>query len=115
MVQVLKHHQLLLSASVLQELADKCNKHKFRRYFSVAEGLEFIALLEKIGEQIVVWRTTTACRDSKDNMFLDLALSGGADLVVSGDKDLLDLKQLEGIPILSPRDGGLYLGLSSPA
>jgi uncharacterized protein len=31
------------------------------------------------------------CRDAKDQPFLDLAQSGGADLLVSGDQDLLQL------------------------
>lgn len=101
---VIKQHRLLLSAPVLQELSDKCGRQKFRPYFSLEEGLEFVALLEKVGEQVVIRRSTTACRDDKDNTFLELALSGGADLVVSGDKDLSDLKETEGIPILPPRD-----------
>ena len=36
-------------------------------------------------------RCTTLCRDGHDHMFLDLAQSGGADFLVSGDKDLLEL------------------------
>jgi predicted nucleic acid-binding protein len=33
----------------------------------------------------------TVCRDAKDQPFLDLAQSGGADLLISGDQDLLML------------------------
>ncbi len=108
---VIKQHRLLLSAPVLRELDDKCKKQKFRPYFRLDEGLEFVELLERVGEYVVIQRSTAACRDAKDNMFLELALSSGADLLVSGDKDLSDLKRIEGIPILPPRDASRFLGL----
>ena len=42
------------------------------------------------------------CRDPKDDKFLELALDGQADLLVTGDEDLLALHPWRGIPILSP-------------
>ena len=44
------------------------------------------------------------CRDPNDDKFLELALSGGADCIVSGDKDLLVLHPFRGVPIVTPRD-----------
>lgn len=41
-------------------------------------------------------------RDPDDNKFLECSLEGGAEYIVSGDKDLLDLKTYQGIYILSP-------------
>lgn len=43
------------------------------------------------------------CRDPDDIKILGLAVASGADYVVTGDKDLLDLKEFQGIPILTPR------------
>ncbi len=43
---------------------------------------------------------TTACRDPKDNMFLECAVSIGAKYIVSGDDDLLVLNPFENIPIV---------------
>lgn len=40
------------------------------------------------------------CRDEKDNCFLEAAIEGHADIIVSGDADLLTLRQFEGIPII---------------
>ena len=45
-----------------------------------------------------------ASRDPDDDKFLACALAAGADCVVSGDRDLLDLSSYEGIVVLSPRD-----------
>ena len=39
--------------------------------------------------------------DPTDNIFLALAIDGGADVIVSGDHHLLDLEEFEGIPITS--------------
>ena len=41
-------------------------------------------------------------RDPSDDKFVEAALSGEADTIVSSDRDLLDLKEAEGIPIVSP-------------
>jgi predicted nucleic acid-binding protein len=43
------------------------------------------------------------CRDAKDDKFLELAISGKADCIISGDDDLLSIKSFQGIPIVSPR------------
>lgn len=50
----------------------------------------------QIGEQIA------ACRDPTDDKFLELAISGRADLIVSGDHDLLALDPFRSIPIVTP-------------
>lgn len=42
------------------------------------------------------------CRDPDDDALLALALAAQADMIVSGDDDLLSLANFEGIPILSP-------------
>jgi uncharacterized protein len=60
-----------------------------RRVFAAAE-------LVTITEQIV------ACRDPTDDKFLELAVNGHADVIVSGDVDLLVLDTFRGIPIITP-------------
>jgi predicted nucleic acid-binding protein len=46
----------------------------------------------------------TECRDPKDDKFLELALSGKADVIVTGDQDPLSMHPWRGIAILSPAD-----------
>ena len=46
----------------------------------------------------------TACRDPKDDKFLEAALAVRADCIVSGDADLLDMTSFEEIPILRPAE-----------
>ncbi|MEJ0020446.1 MAG: putative toxin-antitoxin system toxin component, PIN family [Acetobacteraceae bacterium] len=54
------------------------------------------AELVPIAERII------ACRDPKDDKFLELAVNGKADLIVSGDADLLVLHPFRDIPIITP-------------
>ncbi len=44
------------------------------------------------------------CRDPDDNKFLEIAIDGKADHIISGDKDLLALNPFQGIPIIKPAD-----------
>ena len=46
---------------------------------------------------------TRVCRDQDDDVVLATALAGKADVIVTGDDDLLALKSFRGIQILSPR------------
>jgi uncharacterized protein len=53
---------------------------------------------------IVPGRNIVLCRDPDDDKFLSCAVSANATWIVSGDKDLLTLKAIEGIPIIKPAD-----------
>lgn len=53
-------------------------------------------------ERVDIRTTVRACRDVKDNKFLDLAVNGRADVLITGDDDLLSLDALDGIPIIKP-------------
>lgn len=54
----------------------------------------------------------TDCRDAKDNKYLELAVSAGAEIPVSSDDDLLVLNPWRGIQIVRPAD---YLNVESTA
>lgn len=53
----------------------------------------------------------TDCRDPKDDMYLELALATGAEVIVSSDDDLIVLHPWRGVRILRPAD---YLSLTHP-
>jgi predicted nucleic acid-binding protein len=52
---------------------------------------------------VEVTESVHACRDPKDDRFLELAVSGHATCIVTGDDDLLSLHPFRGILLLSPR------------
>jgi len=96
--------EILTSRATLAELIHVVHRSKFERYLSLAQRTEFVELYELASIQVQVTRTVTDCRDPKDNKFLELALSGKADLILTGDDDLLTLHPWRGISILSPSD-----------
>jgi putative PIN family toxin of toxin-antitoxin system len=53
-------------------------------------------------ELVIINERIVACRDSTDDKFLELAISGRANRIVSGDADLLALHPFRGIKIVPP-------------
>lgn len=94
--------QLLVSDATLAELAAVLARPKFDPYITIADRQEFIRLLGRIAERIPITYTVHACRDPKDNMILEVAVNGHADLILTGDQDLLTLRTFQEIPITSP-------------
>jgi uncharacterized protein len=94
---------VLLSDSILVEIDDVLRRPKFERYVSEEERLQFLAKF--VGDAMIVEVTevVTDCRDPKDNKFLELAVSGGAKCIISGDADLLVLDPFRGISIVTPQ------------
>ena len=96
--------QLLISEATLEELADVLARPKFDPYVSIADRQEFIRLLGRIAELVPITYRVQACRDPKDDKFLELAINGRADLIITGDRDLLELNPFRGIPIMTPAE-----------
>ncbi len=94
--------QLLLSEAALAEVVDVLARPKFDRYLSVDGRQDFLKKLIRTSKEVVVTHTVTAGRDPKDNMILELALSGKAGFILTGDRDLLALGRFQGIPIWTP-------------
>lgn len=94
--------KILVSMSALLELNEVIARKKFDKYVSEEKRKEFLAALVKQAELLEVTEEITDCRDPKDNKFLELALSGEADCIISGDGDLLVLHPFRGISILQP-------------
>jgi putative PIN family toxin of toxin-antitoxin system len=94
--------QLLVSEETLAELDEVFCRPKFNKYISQRLRLEFFAALVRKADVIQVTDVITDCRDNKDNKFLELAISGKASHIISGDNDLLVLNPFRDIIISSP-------------
>ncbi len=94
--------KLLVSEATVAELNEVLRRPKFNQYVPEEKRLEFLAALVQAAEPVAVTHTITACRDAKDNKFLELAVSGKANQIISGDTDLLVLHPFRGISIVTP-------------
>jgi putative PIN family toxin of toxin-antitoxin system len=96
--------RLLASEETLAEFVFVARRDKFDKYASRAEREYILTQYAKRVEKVTISVESTDCRDPKDNKFLSLALSGDADIIVTGDDDLLVLHPYKGIDILTIRD-----------
>jgi len=86
------------------ELSEVFKRPKIMRYFSQEQVIAFFELLDESSENLTIVTHTGICRDSKDNYLASLAIDSKADYLVTGDKDLLELKQVGGTIILKFSD-----------
>lgn len=100
----LRSGEVLSSSQTLTELKEVLARKKFDRYVSQEMRLRFLANFLNLTTPIEIAETITACRDSKDDKFLELAVSESATYLVTGDADLLVLQPFRGISILTPSD-----------
>lgn len=102
--KAIREGALLVSDATLEELGDVLSRKKFDPYVSLNDRKKFIRLLGRISEWVASGRRIRACRDPRDDKFLEVAVNGDANLIISGDKDLLVLNPFMGIPIASPSE-----------
>jgi uncharacterized protein len=101
--RALARGKVLLSFAALAELYEVLSRKQLRRYIDDGDIRNFLAALTAETEWVEVDTRITVCRDPKDDKFLELAVSGRATHIISGDADLLVLNPFRGIAILSPR------------
>ena len=80
---------IAISPELLAELIGKL-KYKFGIKNQTLENLKIE--LESIMLYILPEYTTQICRDASDNKIIDLAICAGAEFIITGDKDLLEIK-----------------------
>lgn len=94
--------QLVASEANLRELMQTLLSPKFDKYVSRARREELLVRLAPIVEIVEVVQQVRACRDPKDDQFLEAAVNGRADVVITGDDDLLALDPFRGVAIVTP-------------
>ena len=96
----------IYSTDMLVEIIDVLGRDRFRtKYHIRTDDINALVNLIRLrGELVIPDQSVHACRDPKDDKFLEAALVGEADCIVSGDADLLEMRSFKGIPILRPAE-----------
>ena len=94
--------KIIVSSDTLNELAEVLSRAKFDRYISHENRKEYFRYFGRVVEKVEIIRKIKACRDPKDNKFLELAINGQAEVIITGDKDLLILHPYQSIQIITP-------------
>lgn len=98
----LSSQEIIFSKELLDEIDHNlCSKIKVPRHIST----EIVDLLSSRSKLIEPKKLSqNICRDKGDLHILGLAVAGGVDAIITGDKDLLTLRTIYSIPILTPRE-----------
>jgi len=88
---------------LLEELNRVLRYPRLQRYYTDEQRTHVVALLMALSEMVELpERIPRICRDPDDDRVIACAIVGNADVIVSGDDDLLALEHVGEIPILSP-------------
>jgi putative PIN family toxin of toxin-antitoxin system len=99
---IIHDHELLTCQPVLSEL-ERVLADKLRLPEPVVAG--FLGLLKAEGTVVESRKNPSIpIRDANDVPILACAIAGKADVFVTGDKELLDLRRIEDVPIVTPRE-----------
>ncbi|MBY0435923.1 MAG: putative toxin-antitoxin system toxin component, PIN family [Cyclobacteriaceae bacterium] len=89
------------SEETFRELAKTLEKPRLQKYLTNETKIDFLANFLKLSQFIGITEKIAVCRDPKDDMFLELAVSCQASALITRDGDLLSLHPFRGIPIVS--------------
>lgn len=100
-----RDYTLLLSRATLDEAVEVLHRPRLRDKYDLSDSILRAALRHLVLRSELVQPDVqiAVCRDPKDDKFLEVAVAGKADAIVSGDDDLLILDPYAGIPIVTPR------------
>jgi len=96
--------KLIISGEIIEEVRDVLRKEE---KFELTEGeIEaYCTLLKNHSKQVnPSKKLELIVKDPEDNKFLECAIEGKADYIVSGDSHLLELREYEGINIITPAE-----------
>jgi putative PIN family toxin of toxin-antitoxin system len=95
---------LVFSAELLEEFLEVTRRPKFRRFFPASDVEELLETIQEYADFVEVTTKVEVCRDTKDNFLLSLAHDGKADILLTGDDDLLVLEKYNKTTILTISD-----------
>lgn len=102
--RALSQGEVLTSDDTYLELSEVIRRKKFDRYISRVERERFLLVFLQTAALVSITEIIRSCRDPKDDKFLELAVNGQADIIISGDDDLLSLNPFRGIVIITPNE-----------
>ena len=99
---------LITSPSIISEIQGVLQTPRIKKRYGIGQK-EIDRLIDLLEKDAVVTPALSGARgiipqDPEDEKFLACAVDAGADLIVSGDRHLLDLGEHRGIPIITVRE-----------
>ena len=99
-----KSIRVVFSLELIEEFLAVVNRPKFKKYFDKSDIEALFDLFDVYGEIVEVKSEVDLCRDKKDDFLLALAKDSQADFLMTGDKDLLELRVFGSTKIIAATD-----------
>ena len=90
-----KNVRLIFCHELLAELLEVSARPKLKKFFTTNDKKLIFNIIERYADYVTVTSNIDLCRDAKDNFLLSLAKDSNSDFLITGDKDLLVLKEFE--------------------
>ncbi|GMO35750.1 MAG: hypothetical protein Ta2B_15870 [Termitinemataceae bacterium] len=94
--------ELYITKEILEQISDVMNRTKFN---ANKESIEYYKKsIEEIANELIIdIKLQNGSRDIDDNIILECGITGNVDYIITGDDDLLVLKEFNGIKIVTPK------------
>ena len=102
----------VFSSATFDELRTRLYKPKFDPYISIEFRNQLLHDFNASAVWVDIGKVGKYCRDRDDDVFIETALQSKAELLISGDQDLLTAKPVKKVRIVSPAQATKLLGLS---
>ena len=99
-----EHCRLYFSDETYHEFSTRLWRPKFDAYISRELRQAILLDFSNIADWVEITGSIKASRDPHDDKFLEVAAIAEASLLISGDRDLTELKRFQGIPIVTPAE-----------
>lgn len=95
---------LIFSKELYREFLEVIDRPKLIKYFQKSDILHLTKIIDKFGILTEITSQVEKCRDFKDDFLLNLAIDSNADYLVTGDLDLLEIKEINSTRILKIKE-----------
>lgn len=103
--------RIVFSEETYEEFRSRLWRPKFDPYVSREKRNSLLIDFSNIADWVEISGELKLSRDPDDDKFLEVAIKANVILLVSGDRDLTDLKSVDGIPIITPAECAQLIGL----
>ena len=105
---LIKNNALIFSKETISDLSSRKTQLKFDKYVSAEDREAYVNNLILSADLVIIDNLIQGCRDRDDDKFLETAVKGDAQFIISGDQDLLTMHRFEGIDIVTVQVFAVY-------
>ena len=84
--------KIITTDQLLKEIQLVTARDKLKKYFDQDRVSELISLINILADKVKIKEIEKVCRDPKDDFLLALSKESRANYLITGDKDLIDIK-----------------------